>query len=163
MIVLLVSLFFQSVVATAKPYKVAKHKFHIDVPEGWDIAPKDEEADPIKLALTSVDKTANVTVMVVPITRRESAASLLEATDARRKMANELAKEQSKLSKKQLAKIGADDGAIGRYTKAEVLQRAFVVTKGRYAYVVIGAFRKSKEHELSKVIDLSLKSFTLID
>ena len=150
-----------SVAAFAKPRKVVKHKFQINVPQGWDVAHKDEEADPIKLALTSKDKTANVTVMVVSIANFESAASILSATDARRTAAKATSYEKAKITKELLGKIGADDGVIGRYVQEEVLQKVIVVTKDSRAYVVIGAFRKTKAQELSRGVEASLQSFRL--
>jgi hypothetical protein len=83
--------------------------------------------------------------------------------DKQRKADNELAKDKLKLPKEQLARIGADDGALGRYTQAEVLQRAFVVTRERRAYLVLGAFRKSREKELGKTVDAALATFKILD
>ena len=158
---LALSLLVLSHTTLAKPSKVARHKFLINAPEGWDVTQKEEDADPIKLAITSKDKTANVTVMVVTISNHESAASILNATDARRKMPKDLGNEKTKIAKELLTKIGADDGIFGRYAQDEVLQRAMVVTKDRRAYVIVGAYRKSKDQELSKVIDASMHSFRI--
>jgi hypothetical protein len=152
-----------SAAAHAKSVKSVKYKFTIEAPEGWEVAHKDEDSDPVKLSLTTKDKAGNVTVMAVPVASKESAAGVLAAMDKQRKTANELAKDKLKLPKEQLARIGADDGALGRYTQAEVLQRAFVVTRERRAYLVLGAFRKSRERELGKTVDAALATFKILD
>lgn len=148
--------------AFAKPIRSTKHGFVIDMPTGWQIAHKDDPADPGKLSATNPENAANITVMIVPISAKDSAAKVLAMMDAKRQSRNELTPDQSKLAKQDLKKIGAIDGVRGQYKQADIVQRIVVVTDKKQAYLLVAAMRHGQETLLSDAIVNAMSSFKLL-
>lgn len=148
--------------AVAKPIRLNKHGFMIEMPEGWKIAHRDDPADPGKLSASNPENAANITVMLVPISAKESAANVLAMMDGKRQSVNELRPEDAKITKPELKKIGARDGIRGQYKEAEIVQHILVVTDKKQAYLVIGAMRQGQEGALSETINAAMASFRIL-
>lgn len=151
-----------TVPAVAKPIRLSKHGFMIEMPQGWKISHKDDAADPTKLSADNPDNAANLTVMLVPIQAKESAAQVLALMDAKRQSVNELTPPQAKVGRQELKKIGAEDGVRGQYTQGDILQRILLVTDKKQAYLVIGAMRHGQDASLNQAIAKAMASFRLM-